>query len=833
MCTTCHKPHGAIKNSPILRPDTASPTFCESCHSVPFPHHPVGDVSGGNLVNSGEPHASTRQIKIPPTFPAGITYGKPVNGNLYCSSCHRAHNASCTPILVIDCTKGDACDICVMCHPKFNPTWQTDDNWKGTIPRGPDRAPDRLHGCERECHPGWTGGILRPILTVAHRQMAGVRAGIGIRGAIGKRDGMLFVPQLRRSATSPPETQTSLLIWARRLRRDSRLRTWSRDSWRGRASFKEWLTSDVQDYIIGGDRGGEERTDKYLCTGSHGLTPRTHVGEAGEGFTHPLMNAGHVRGPTDIALPATATFNKHVNCESCHTVHEADSRGGFLILKAAAYKIPSEESAQPAVPDTHDQGNRVRAALWNLPRRVLGRAAGTMKSNIHALTATTAAALILLLTGMSWAAIGGAESKHNFTEINGYSYGSDVCAGRHSSHSDSGKRLSGVREGPLQGNGAVAGPACRRRVSRNISLPRLPQRVLRGPGLGEDFGPWCRNRGDALDARDASFRIFHEVRELCRPVHHVPRAAQILNGSFMPGQNGFMIGSTIKTPNSGARMVIFRAMTGANSMGNEYPTHTSICEVCHTQTLYHKNTASTSHNPGSNCTLCHNHVYGFSAKGNCGSCHGDPPTSQQTLAGRSLKNGYPPTGETSAGMHAFHNYSVNGGAGYACSVCHKGGMSDTGLTNKKIDVKFAAFNVYTSGRFDGFSPISGYTFSAGNTAGGTQSCSNTYCHGNFAGGNKSNAPVWTDSSTGACGTCHAVAPSGLLNHSVHLSAAWGPKAACEDCHPDNSSIGRQAGHVDGVVTFRDGKGFASTTVCNRCHGSGAATAKANWGGGRL
>lgn len=444
--------------------------------------------------------------------------------------------------------------------------------------------------------------------------------------------------------------------------------------------------------------------------------------------------------------------------------------------------------------------------------------------------ALTAAAAVILFSGISWAAIGGAEAKHNFTDINGYSYGSDVCAGCHSSHSDSGKRLwaSGrdLSQAKAQSQDQLAGgeyPGIYLCLDCHSASSAAPA--------------WAKTSGHTADTV-----VTHSTREMkfsgystkystfvvqCTTCHN---PHQYWNGSFLPGQNGFMVRSSIKTPNSGVREVIFRAMTGANSMGNErYPT-TSVCEVCHTQTLYHKNTASTSHNPGSNCTLCHNHVYGFSAKGNCGSCHGNPPTTQQLLVGRSLKNGYPPTGETSAGMHAFHNYSVNGGAGYACSMCHKGGMSDTGLTNKKIDVKFSAFNVYTSGRFDGFSPISGYTFSAGNTTGGTQSCTNTYCHGNFTGGNKSNAPVWTDSSTGACGTCHAVTPSGLLNHSVHLAAVWGPKAACEDCHPDNSSIGRQAGHVDGVVSFRDGKDFASTTVCNRCHGSGVATAKANWGG---
>ena len=51
---------------------------------------------------------------------------------------------------------------------------------------------------------------------------------------------------------------------------------------------------------------------------------------------------------------------------------------------------------------------------------------------------TVAAALI---PAVSFAAIGGIDSKHNMTLLNGYSYGSDVCAACHSSHFDSGVRL--------------------------------------------------------------------------------------------------------------------------------------------------------------------------------------------------------------------------------------------------------------------------------------------------------------------------------------------------------------------------------------------------------
>ena len=131
LCSTCHKAHRALKGSPILRPPYNGGTFCEECHNLPFPHHLTSQFGGGE-VNSGKPHAKTRQVALPPDVAPGYTYGLPKPNWLYCSSCHRAHNANCTPILAIDCAQGDSCSICVSCHPKLNPTWQTDDNFKST-----------------------------------------------------------------------------------------------------------------------------------------------------------------------------------------------------------------------------------------------------------------------------------------------------------------------------------------------------------------------------------------------------------------------------------------------------------------------------------------------------------------------------------------------------------------------------------------------------------------------------------------------------------------------------------------------------------------------------
>lgn len=64
----------------------------------------------------------------------------------------------------------------------------------------------------------------------------------------------------------------------------------------------------------------------------------------------------------------------------------------------------------------------------------------------------------------------------------------------------------------------------------------------------------------------------------------------------------------ITTPNSGLKDVAFLANSGANSYADCDSVYDGVCEVCHTQTLYHTNTGSgTTHYDGLNCIPCHRH----------------------------------------------------------------------------------------------------------------------------------------------------------------------------------------------------------------------------------
>jgi predicted CxxxxCH...CXXCH cytochrome family protein len=201
---------------------------------------------------------------------------------------------------------------------------------------------------------------------------------------------------------------------------------------------------------------------------------------------------------------------------------------------------------------------------------------------------------------------------------------------------------------------------------------------------------------------------------------------------------------------------------------------TKICEVCHTYSTsgngvtYHPYATAAKlgnhqSSDGNDCITCHKHNRGFGPDtSSCTGCHGNPP-----LTG--------PTG----GAHGTHTAVLNF---TGCGTCHTGGMLTAYVANATRDISFNAFG-NTAGTFDG---RAGVTYSAGNTNGGTQSCSSVYCHGATMAPNGGSdiTPVWITPSTGACGTCHgatAANPPIRGSHGKHASAS-GLALPCSDCH---------------------------------------------------
>ncbi|MBI4826970.1 MAG: right-handed parallel beta-helix repeat-containing protein [Nitrospirae bacterium] len=83
--------------------------------------------------------------------------------------------------------------------------------------------------------------------------------------------------------------------------------------------------------------------------------------------------------------------------------------------------------------------------------------------------------------------------------------------------------------------------------------------------------------------------------------------------------------STAKT---GWKRVKFFRETGDHSCVDGDATYDGVCEVCHTETDYHRNNSSANHihNVGIHCVDCHSHNEGFKHGGGtgvgCGECHG-------------------------------------------------------------------------------------------------------------------------------------------------------------------------------------------------------------------
>jgi len=96
------------------------------------------------------------------------------------------------------------------------------------------------------------------------------------------------------------------------------------------------------------------------------------------------------------------------------------------------------------------------------------------------------------------------------------------------------------------------------------------------------------------------------------------------------------------TIKSGLREVVFLNQAGPNSYADGDAVYDGICEVCHTETKYHRGDASGDHThfSGSTCTVCHGHDNYFQppvlaghpqAVTDCSICHANQATAASNL----------------------------------------------------------------------------------------------------------------------------------------------------------------------------------------------------------
>lgn len=169
---------------------------------------------------------------------------------------------------------------------------------------------------------------------------------------------------------------------------------------------------------------------------------------------------------------------------------------------------------------------------------------------------------------------------------------------------------------------------------------------IQQPGLGD---------GNLLRAPNSE--------DLCKTCHTLPdhpheSALVSCRGCHTPhGTDNILL----VAPEIADTAVTFDGLTSADFIHGE-PDFDGICEVCHTQTSYHRNnpTGDHSHNVGSVCTDCHTHENGFEAEiGDCSTCHEATTTTLVT------------------GSHPSHFTAAFGPGISDCATCH-GANADTG-----------------------------------------------------------------------------------------------------------------------------------------------------------
>ncbi|MBI5696087.1 MAG: hypothetical protein HZC51_10170, partial [Nitrospirae bacterium] len=134
-------------------------------------------------------------------------------------------------------------------------------------------------------------------------------------------------------------------------------------------------------------------------------------------------------------------------------------------------------------------------------------------------------------------------------------------------------------------------------------------------------------------------------------------------------KNLYLVRDKVLTPSGTVKRVGFQRFTGINSFGDD--SGFGICEVCHTQTKYHKaETPGGGHNARKNCLQCHKHETGFSPSGGgapCYGCHdGSGAPDIKSLMG--LGSGFAEGGKPSRHIVAFDNQSSSS----CLAMCHKG-----------------------------------------------------------------------------------------------------------------------------------------------------------------
>jgi hypothetical protein len=200
---------------------------------------------------------------------------------------------------------------------------------------------------------------------------------------------------------------------------------------------------------------------------------------------------------------------------------------------------------------------------------------------------------------------------------------------------------------------------------------------------GADSGGANGGDGDGMLLRDVNDETLCQTCHTEHVIHNVcgewrPTCRECHDVHDVDNENLVLIAREI----DGAP-VTFSEEDPACGSGRDYihsvcdpPGYDGICEVCHTDTDQHRNSAEGdhTHNAQMQCTACHWHENGFYPLGiACTVCHATPPDATAS--------------PNRAGSHAAHFTAVSGPGLDDCYVCH---APLDGVTHENEAVSFAS-----------------------------------------------------------------------------------------------------------------------------------------------
>lgn len=223
------------------------------------------------------------------------------------------------------------------------------------------------------------------------------------------------------------------------------------------------------------------------------------------------------------------------------------------------------------------------------------------------------------------------------------------------------------------------------------------------------------------------------------------------------------------------------------------------------------------------CRKCHGNDYaGGTSQSSCNiqGCHSGTPEACTTChGGFDNTTAAPPkdierhvlTSYIGVGAHTAHVTKLTFGRAFDCSECH--------IKPAKLDASGHLDNTLSAEIVWGaFSKSSGLTPSYADS-----SCANVYCHGASLSGGSLTTPVWNQSESLNCSSCHSQPPTSGA-HETHAITLQQDCNICHNGYIKNTTINAEI-HIDGKLDVELNTlvgGAYANGICSNvsCHGSG-------------